>query len=111
MGFYSRIEKLKKLDIGYSFCPPSNDDYPNGESYINKAILNNSNKEDAELNLIACETKAESILLDREIRKEIELEKLKEIKNIKETISLINDSDKPAWEKKILKVLIRNLRD
>ena len=111
MSIQTRIQALKDLKIGYAFCPPSDDEYPTGRIYLEKAILNNPNESEA-LDLLAqCEAKAIIVTQARDLEEEKQLARKNEIIQIKNAIQEIKDSDKPAWEKKLLIRLAKDLRD
>ena len=99
MSIETRIQNLTDLKIGYAFCPPSDDEYPTGRIYLEKAILNNPNESEALDLLEQCEAKALIVTQAREIEEEKIAARKTEIQQIKTAIQLIKDSDKPAWEK------------
>ena len=83
---------------------------PNAAAFFIDKILNGT-PANAETRMAKIEAEWALILQERAAAEAAEAAAKLERQEIKTYIQTINDSDLPAWHKKILKVLIREMRD
>ena len=110
MNLKNRIDEIIRLDAGFTAFYQLIRNQPNYKVYIKKLLNDPDRIQEANDFVDAIEAKHAEILAKRQVEEQERQDRIEDINQIKKAINLIEESSKPAWEKKLLKRLVKELK-